>query len=326
MAFQVSDFNDLINLLKANPEWQSQLRNLLLSDDFLALPSIVRQLGERIDQLTMRMDERFAEIDRKFELIERRFDEIDRKFELIERRFDEIDRKFELIERRFDEIDRKFELIERRFAEIDRKFELIERRFAEIDRKFELIERRFDEIDRKFELIERRFDEIDRRFELIERRLDRLESDVGDLQGWRLEDHYQKNGAVYFGRLLKRSRILPKEVLADHLNEVLDDTEYKKAILIDVVVKGKLQTAQQTLQDIYLALEVSRTINPDDISRAWERARLISRAGTVTIPVVAGESIRDEVLSLAGDAKVVVHCGGQVYFWQEVLAQYSSLN
>lgn len=256
MTFQVSDFNDLIALLQAHPEWQSQLRNLLLSDDFLALPNIVRQLGERMDQLTERVD---------------------------------------------------------RLGE-------------RIDQLTASMNERFAEIDRRFELIDRRFDEVDRRFELIERRLDRLESDVSDLQGWRLEDHYQKNGAVYFGRLLKRSRILPKEVLADHLNEVLDETEYKKAILIDVVVKGKLQTSQQTLQEIYLALEVSRTINPDDISRAWERARLISRAGTVTIPVVAGESIRDEVLSLAGDAKVVVHCGGQVYFWQEVLAQYSSLN
>ncbi len=305
MAFQVSDFNDLIALLQAHPEWQSQLRNLLLSDDFLALPNIVRQLGERMDQLTERVDRLGERIDQLTASMNERFAEIDRRFELIDQRFAEIDRKFELIDRRFDEIDRRFELIDQRFAEIDR---------------------RFAEIDRKFELIDRRFDEIDRRFELIERRLDRLESDVSDLQGWRLEDHYQKNGAVYFGRLLKRSRILPKEVLADHLNEVLDETEYKKAILIDVVVKGKLQTAQQTLQEIYLALEVSRTINPDDISRAWERARLISRAGTVTIPVVAGESIRDEVLSLAGDAKVVVHCGGQIHFWQEVLAQHSSLN
>jgi len=325
MAFQVSDFNDLIALLQAHPEWQSQLRNILLSDDFLALPNIVRQLGERmnqlaervdslgerIDQLTARMDERFAEMDR-------RFAEIDRRFELIDQRFAEIDRRFELIDQRFAEIDRRFELIDQRFAEIDRRFELIDQRFAEI-------ERRLEEIDRRFELIERRLEEIDRRFELIERRLDSLESKVGDLQGWRLQDHYQKNGAVYFARLLKRSRILPKEVLADHLREVLDESEFKKAILIDVVVKGKLQTAQQT-REVYLALEVSRTISPEDIVRAWERAQLISRAGTPTIPVVAGEVIQEQVLSLASGSKVVVHCQGEIHFWQEVLAQHPELN
>ncbi len=255
MAFQVSDFNDLIALLQAHPEWQSQLRNILLSDDFLALPNIVRQLGERMDQLTER---------------------------------------------------------------VDRLGELIDQLTARMDE-------RFAEIDRKFELIDQRFAEIDRRFELIERRLDRLESSVGDLQGWRLEDHYQKNGAVYFARLLKRSRILPKEILADHLREVLDDSEFKKALLVDVVVKGKLETAQQT-QEVYLALEVSKTITPDDVVRAWERARLISRAGVLTIPVVAGEVIQEEVLSLAGNTKVVVHCQGQIHFWQEVVAQHPELN
>ncbi len=276
MAFQVSDFNDLIALLQAHPEWQSQLRNILLSDDFLALPNIVRQLGERMNQLAERVDSLGERIDQ--------------------------------LTARMDE----------RFAEMDR-------RFAEIDRRFELIDQRFAEIDRRFELIERRLEEIDRRFELIERRLDSLESKVGDLQGWRLQDHYQKNGAVYFARLLKRSRILPKEVLADHLREVLDESEFKKAILIDVVVKGKLQTAQQT-REVYLALEVSRTISPEDIVRAWERAQLISRAGTPTIPVVAGEVIQEQVLSLASGTKVVVHCQGEIHFWQEVLAQHPELN
>jgi DNA repair ATPase RecN len=262
MAFQVSDFNDLIALLQAHPEWQSQLRNILLSDDFLALPNIVRQLGERMNQLAERVDSLGERIDQ--------------------------------LTARMDE------------------------RFAEMDR-------RFAEIDRRLELIERRLEEIDRRFELIERRLDSLESKVGDLQGWRLQDHYQKNGAVYFAHLLKRSRILPKEVLADHLREVLDESEFKKAILIDVVVKGKLQTAQQT-REVYLALEVSRTISPEDIVRAWERAQLISRAGTPTIPVVAGEVIQEQVLSLASGTKVVVHCQGEIHFWQEVLAQHPELN
>jgi len=304
MAFQVSDFNDLIALLQAHPEWQSQLRNILLSDDFLALPNIVRQLGERMNQLAERVDSLGERIDQLTARMDERFAEMDR---------------------RFAEIDRRFELIDQRFAEIDRRFELIERRLEEIDRRFELIERRLEEIDRRFELIERRLEEIDRRFELIERRLDSLESKVGDLQGWRLQDHYQKNGAVYFARLLKRSRILPKEVLADHLREVLDESEFKKAILIDVVVKGKLQTAQQT-REVYLALEVSRTISPEDIVRAWERAQLISRAGTPTIPVVAGEVIQEQVLSLASGSKVVVHCQGEIHFWQEVLAQHPELN
>jgi hypothetical protein len=46
MAFTVRDYTDLVRLLAEHPEWRSELRSLLLSDDFLALPKIVRDLAE----------------------------------------------------------------------------------------------------------------------------------------------------------------------------------------------------------------------------------------------------------------------------------------
>lgn len=46
MAFTVNDFADLTRLLAAHPEWQAELWRLLLADDFLALPAIVRELAE----------------------------------------------------------------------------------------------------------------------------------------------------------------------------------------------------------------------------------------------------------------------------------------
>ncbi|MBI4675699.1 MAG: hypothetical protein HY741_29000 [Chloroflexi bacterium] len=51
MAFTVNDFSDLLRLLAERPQWQVELRNLLLSDDFLALPQIVRELAEAQRQL-----------------------------------------------------------------------------------------------------------------------------------------------------------------------------------------------------------------------------------------------------------------------------------
>ena len=263
MTFQVSDFNDLIRLLQAHPEWQVQLRNVLLSDDFLALPNIVRQLGERMDQLTERVD----------------------------RLGERMDQLTERVDRLGERIDQLTVSIDQRFAEIDRRFELIDHRFIQ-----------------------------------IEGRLLRLENGVADLQGWQLEDRYQKNGAVYFGKLLRKSRIVRKEVLADHLYDVLNESEFESALLIDVVVKGKLQVAEDSFREIYLALEVSRTIKPEDITRAVERARLISRVGIPTIPVVAGEFIHEDTFRLAREAKAVVYFSGSVNFWHEALMEYANFN
>ena len=38
MAFTVEDYRDLVQLLAERPDWRSELRQLLLSDELLTLP------------------------------------------------------------------------------------------------------------------------------------------------------------------------------------------------------------------------------------------------------------------------------------------------
>lgn len=44
MAFTVNDYHDLVRLLEEHPEWQTQLRRLLLDDDLTRLPQTVQEL------------------------------------------------------------------------------------------------------------------------------------------------------------------------------------------------------------------------------------------------------------------------------------------
>ena len=64
MPFTVEEFSDLVRLLEERPEWRVELRRLVLTDELLSLPSLVRDLAEaqrrteeRIDQLAQRMDQ-----------------------------------------------------------------------------------------------------------------------------------------------------------------------------------------------------------------------------------------------------------------------------
>jgi hypothetical protein len=45
MAFTVDDFHDLVRLLQARPDWKQDLRRLVLTDELLDLPGIVRDLA-----------------------------------------------------------------------------------------------------------------------------------------------------------------------------------------------------------------------------------------------------------------------------------------
>lgn len=57
MAFTVNDYRDLVRLLEEHPDWQAELRRLLLADDFLRLPAIVRELGEAQQRTEARVEE-----------------------------------------------------------------------------------------------------------------------------------------------------------------------------------------------------------------------------------------------------------------------------
>lgn len=46
VAFTVTDFHDLVRLLEEHPEWRAELRRLLLPQELLDLPAIVRRLAE----------------------------------------------------------------------------------------------------------------------------------------------------------------------------------------------------------------------------------------------------------------------------------------
>jgi hypothetical protein len=46
MAFTVEDLNDLIRILKQHPEWCMELRRVLLTDELLQLPELMRELIE----------------------------------------------------------------------------------------------------------------------------------------------------------------------------------------------------------------------------------------------------------------------------------------
>jgi hypothetical protein len=46
MAFTVEEFRDLVRILEEHPEWRAELRRLVLTDEILTLPALVRDLVE----------------------------------------------------------------------------------------------------------------------------------------------------------------------------------------------------------------------------------------------------------------------------------------
>lgn len=80
MAFTVQDFHDLVELLQQQPDWRAELRRLVLSEELLTLPQLVRQLADsqqRVEQRLGRLEQAVAELVEAQRRTEQRVDRLE---------------------------------------------------------------------------------------------------------------------------------------------------------------------------------------------------------------------------------------------------------
>jgi hypothetical protein len=142
----------------------------------------------------------------------------------------------------------------------------------------------------------------------------RMGTDLERLKGSDLERRYRELGHAYFSRLLHRAHVLSGDELTALLDLAvsrgqLSEEEADQIILSDVVVRGR---RRDDGAEVYLVAEVSWGIGLPDVERAAQRATLLAKIGTPTIPVVAGFWISPEVREPARALRVWQVTDGQV--------------
>ena len=134
----------------------------------------------------------------------------------------------------------------------------------------------------------------------------RLSDDVGTLKGKGLETHYRLHGSPFFGSLLRRPHVLSSEELSDILDPSMDQgslssDEALEVRRADLVVRG---TRRKDRTLVYLVVEVSWTIDLEDVERAARRSVHLAKTGVSVLPVVAGETVRPGAADRAQELKV----------------------
>ena len=114
MAFTVRDFHDLIELLEKEPAWRADIRRLVLTEEILSLPQVMRDLAQSIERLSQSVDTRFTRVDTKIESlsesVDARFNQVDTKIQdlsqSVDERFNQVDERFNQVDARFNRVDR----------------------------------------------------------------------------------------------------------------------------------------------------------------------------------------------------------------------------
>ena len=91
VPFTVEDFRDLVQLLEERPQWRAEIRRLVLSDEYLAVPEQIAELQRQ----TAELQRETTELGRKSEQLRLEVAELRRD---MERRFNDVDEKIDRLQ------------------------------------------------------------------------------------------------------------------------------------------------------------------------------------------------------------------------------------
>lgn len=154
-------------------------------------------------------------------------------------------------------------------------------------------DRRFQELAAALLTLSQHMDDFRAEMRAMEERYASVTTDLGELKSSDLERRYRERPFAYFGRPIRQAHTLT----GDELNTLLDralaqgqlsEEEVEEISWADAIVRRR---RREDGREVFLVVEASWGVGPDDAQRAVSRAAALAKTGVTTIAVVAGMRI-----------------------------------
>ena len=313
MSFTVEDYHDLTQLLREHPEWRDELRRLLLSDELLSLPEVVRELA----QAQRRTEDRLSALTEAQQRTEERLNALAGIVkELVEaqRRTEE---RLDALAGTVKELVEAQQRTEERLDALAGTVKGLVEAQQRTEERLNALAGTVKELVEAQQRTEKRLDTLSEGQQRLTEGQQRLTDTVGGMKDRMLEIVYRERAGAYFGRFLRGMKVVEPHTL-EKLETALTADEFDDLLLLDLLVMGKVRHAPES-SEVWLAVEISSVIDGTDVARAVRRASLMRRAGYPTVPVVAGEEVTTKAEQSARDQNVVLMRNRRVNFWKEAL-------
>ncbi len=298
MPFTVEDLNDLLALLEKHPEWKERLRQVLLTEDLLRLPSAVNRLITSVDRLT-------EAVERLNQWQQQTNEQIR---QLLEWQRETIEWQRETIQWQRQVNEQLNQLIEwqREMIEWQRETTQWQRETTQWQKQVN---------EQLNQLIEWQKETIEWQRQVNEqlKRLDRIERDLAKLKGSEREWYYILRAPAVFGIFVRKGRD-PRNEVMERLHDAV-----KKGIITRNELKAlrdadHLWLGEYDGREVLLVVEVSYTVSQEDLVRAVQRAKIARQIGYNAVPVAAGSEVPDEIWEQARNFNVIVMSDGEADF------------
>ena len=301
MSFTVDDYHDLIRLVHQHPEWKSELRQLLLSDELLALPDMVRELAAS----HQRAEERMARAEKRLDKVEERLSRLEMTVQAL---VEQVAQLIEVQKTMADDIRGLKDDVSGLKDDVSGLKDDVSGLKDDVSGLKDDVSGLKDDVSGLKDDVSGLKDDVSG-----------LKDDVGALKGRMLEQTYHEKAGAYFGPLLSRIRLVELHTLEDTLEKYLTQVEFRDVLKLDLVVSGEPRHHPESIE-AFLAVEVSSVVDQHDVDRAERRALLLRKAGYRAMPVVAGESSTRGAEIACRDGQILLLQDGRIEFWREALS------
>ena len=322
---------ELIRRIREDAEFRRLLLEVLLGEEFLQLPAGLRRIEQAVDRLIEAMErdrqaarEREARIDAQIERLGQRIDDVARS---IDRLADRVEAQIEALTQRMERVEAQIEALTARMERVEAQIEALTQRMERVEAQIEALTKRMERVEDRLGSVEDRLGSVEERVESLEERVGSVEDELvrvrnrlDDLTGKALEQYYRERAPAIFGRRLRRVRAMAIGQLAELITERLPGPEGDDLFEADLVVSGRLSTAEQP--EVWVIIEVSATVDRFDVERAVRRATALRQLHPLVLPGVAGVRLTEGGRELASEAGVIVITDGKVTGWEAALARW----
>jgi hypothetical protein len=304
MPFSVEDFHDLVRLLEAHPDWQRELRRLVLTDELLQLPVHMQQVDDRIDRLTEAirgLAARQERTDERLDALATRVADLAAAQQRTEVRLAKLAAAQQRTEARLAELAAAQQRTEALLEELAAAQQRTEARLEELAAAQQRTEARLEELAAAQQRTEARLEELAVALHRTTIRLDALSGDT-------LELRFRERGPSMLGRNgFSRPRVLTDADWVSYLDDALEAGTISSADRAELLLVDAAVRTRDAEGEVWLVVEVSSTVDVHDVDRAKRRAALLRPMTGRVRPAVAGRAFTAGAQeAFAGDPDLVV--------------------
>jgi len=208
------------------------------------------------------------------------------------------------------QLPQRFEEFQRKFEEFQSRFEGFQSRFEDfIEEDFIPLRDKVDKIEQDVAVLKQDVNVLKQDVKVLKQEVKVLKNDVATLKGDVFEQKVRDKAATFFGKLLRRTRLITTEQYVDALDNALEgglitEQERDDAINADVVVRGRVKGTER---EVIVVCEVSNKVDLEDVERASRRAEITAKAyRQEAIGVVLGKEITERARESADKMAVLI--------------------